>query len=63
MKGVNILSRGEINRERLIELNPDLIVAEQCSYTPGALQSTDFGMIEMLKLMSRSVQTVRKTSA
>ena len=42
MKGVNILSRGEINRERLIELNPDLIVAEQCSYTPGALQSTDF---------------------
>ena len=42
MKGVNILSWGEINRERLIELNPDLIVAEQCSYTPGALQSTDF---------------------
>ena len=42
MKGVNILSRGEVNRERLIELNPDLIVAEQCSYTPGALQSTDF---------------------
>lgn len=60
MKGVNILSRGEVNRERLIELNPDLIVAEQCSYTPGRCSLQIFGMIEMLKLMSRSVQTVRK---
>lgn len=39
---VKILSVGEINPERILELNPDLIVAEQCSYMPASLRSTNF---------------------
>lgn len=39
---VKKLSVGEINLERVLELNPDLIVAEQCSYLPKSLLSTSF---------------------
>ena len=39
---LKVLKRGSMNLEHLLELNPDFIVAEQCSFTPRSLRNTDF---------------------
>lgn len=40
LEEIPILSRGEINVENIITMQPDLIIAEQCSFIPSSLRST-----------------------
>lgn len=40
LEEILILSRGEINVENIMTMQPDLIIAEQCSFIPSSLRST-----------------------
>ena len=39
---LHVLKRGETNKEFILSLQPDLIVAEQCSFVSKSLGTTDF---------------------
>ena len=40
LKEVTVLQRGQINTENIMAMQPDLLIAEQCSYQPSSLRST-----------------------
>lgn len=40
LKEVTVLQRGQINMENVMAMQPDLLIAEQCSFQPSSLRST-----------------------
>lgn len=40
LKEVTVLQRGQINTENIMAMQPDLLIAEQCSFQPSSLRST-----------------------
>ena len=40
LDGLRILQRGQVNTENIMAMQPDLIIAEQCSFVPASLRST-----------------------